>query len=220
MTIAVCLLTCDRADYTRRTLSSFLVRNPEAAERFRLLHADDASRSPENLELAAAAGFETVVRHSRRCGNLATRIALIEAAATLAPWIFVLENDCESVRPFPWALFEYISKNKHIYTLRLFGQFKGAGRRDPCKTTNQWTGRRVRWTPLEGAPEPAEVGLVHWTAQPSVTRARSIVALHKGHRKLGLTARVTRNVLNHFGDIRTNPGGADRPAFELEPLSC
>ena len=217
--IAVCLLTCNREGYTRRTLESFLQHNPDAADRFRLFHADDASTTSENCALAAAAGFETIVRHSRRCGNLATRIAAIEAAASVAPWVFVLENDCESIRPFPWALFSFVSKNKHIYTLRLFGRFKGAGRREPCRKYNKWTRTRVKWVPLEGAPEPAELGVVHWTSQPSVTRAKSIVALHRGARKLGLTARVTRNVLNHFGDIRTNPLGADRP-LQLEGATC
>lgn len=207
--IAVCLQTCDRPEYTRRTVESFLDLNPNR-DRFTLLHADDASVEPANLELAALSGFRTVVQHSARCGNLATRLSLIEAAKQFAPWMLLLENDCESVRPFPWEIFDYVAGLKKVYALRLFGEFKDAAGRQPCKRTHQWKGERaVKWTPLEGAPEPAEIADIHWSAQPTVTRVKSAIALHrKGKRELGQTVRVLENVFVHIGEERTRAAGA------------
>lgn len=222
--IAVCLLTCDRVEYTRRTLESFARHNPDRS-RFVLLHADDASRDGRNAELAGAAGFATLVQHTARAGNLATRIALLEAAAAGgAEWVLVLENDCESVRPFPWPLFDFCRRQKHVYCLRLFGKYKDADKRQPCKTINQWAGLGsppVIWTKAAGAPEPAEVGIIHWTAQPAVTRTRHVLAIHRDRvrRKLGLTVRVLENVFHHIGLERTNPRGADKP-LELGGAAC
>jgi hypothetical protein len=210
--IAVLLMTCDRPAYTRRTLETFLAHNPDRS-RFVLLHGDDASIAPDNLELAAAAGFRTVIRNTgRRRGILALRTALIDAAAPLTKWALVLENDLESRRPFPWALFDHVRYQSKFYALRLFGAFKDADQAEPCKTVHQWTGRDVRWASLEGAPEPAEVADVHWSAQPTVTRTKALVALHHHHsRTLGLTARVVDNVMVHIGATRTR---------ELAEVAC
>lgn len=204
MNVAVCLMTCDRNDYTRRTLESFRAMNPDLS-RFVLLHGDDASRDGTNARLAAEAGFQTVVEHRVRCGNLALRHAMIEAAAHFAPWVLILENDIESVRPFPWPLFDFVSLNKKIYCLRLFGRYKDAAGADPCKVTNQWSRNRpVQWYTLADAPERAQYGAIHWSAQPSVTRVVSAIALHrKNQRQLGLTARVLENVMVHIGAERT-----------------
>lgn len=204
--VAVCLMTCDREDYTRRTVESFLDQNPDRS-RFVLLHGDDASVSPANLELAGLAGFRTIVRHSVRCGNVATRLALTEAAAHFAPWMLLLENDLESVRPFPWPLFDYVAPLKKVYALRLFGKYKDAAGLEACKVTDQWKGeRRVHWKTLADAPEPCELGVIHWSAQPTVTKTKSAIALHRnGKRELGKTVRVLENVFVHIGQIRTLP---------------
>jgi hypothetical protein len=131
----------------------------------------------------------------------------LEAAAHFAPWVLLLENDIESVRPFPWSLFEAITENHDVYCLRLFGRFKDALGLDPCKATHQWRRNRpVKWSALKGAPEPAEIGAIHWSAQPSVTRVPSALALHRrGDRVLGLTVRVRDNVMVHIGAERTAP---------------
>jgi hypothetical protein len=210
-TIAVCLMTCDRDGYTRRTIDSFLEQNPDRS-RFVLLHGDDASKDQKNHRLARAAGFRTVVQHQVRCGILATRIAMIQAAANFAPWVLVLENDQESIRPFPWELFDFVARNKKIYCLRLFGEFKDAARRDRCKVTHQWKRHRlVKWYPLEGAPEKSQFGAIHWSAQPTVTRVISAIAIHCKHKRdVGLTARVLNNVMVHIGEERT----------AAEPVAC
>lgn len=204
MKIAVALLTCDRPAYTARTIDSFLAHNPDRSQ-FALIHGDDASRDPSIAGMVEAAGFETVVRHSVRCGHLAMRHAMVGAAAHYADWVLLLENDMESVRPFPWALFNYVSGLRKFYCLRLFGQFKGPHGVEPCKTTHQWKdNRKVIWRRLSGTPEPAEMADIHWSSQPSVTRASSLQAFHrKGVRDLGLTARVVSNVMIHIGVERT-----------------
>lgn len=207
--IALCLQTCDRPELTARTLASFVAFNDPA--RFLLLHGDDASRDLDNHNLAKAAGFRTVVQTSVRMGVIAVRRALFDqAAARHADWVLLLENDCESVRSFPWPLFEFVSQFPGIYCLRLFGAFKGPNETDPCKAVSEWasSGDPVRWKRLVKAPEPAEIGTIHWTAQPAVTRTSEAVSIQLGHwrdLRKARTVRVVANVLVHIGADRT-PG--------------
>jgi len=205
MRVAVCLQTADRSDYTARTLASFAAHND--LKRFALFHGDDASATTENRDLAHAYGFKTLVRTKARIGCLPLRTALIVAAARHADWILLLENDIDSVRPFPWALLHHVASIKWLYTLRLFGAFKGPNQTDPCHIVNKWKPEKpVKWKALGKSPEPAEYGLIHWSAQPSVTRTRPLVDLHcSGIRELRLkTARVVDNVMVHIGDVRTH----------------
>lgn len=205
-TIAVLLQTCDRPDYTARTLETFTAHNAGAP--FLLLHGDDASEdAPGMRELASRHGFETVVQSDQRSGVLATQAALFRAAARRrADWVLMLENDIDTLRPFPWALFDFVRKQPSIYCLRLFGRFKDAGKTVACKTTHSWERNApVEWKPLRQAPEMAQVGRIHWTPQPAVSRTRDVLALHKGIRPMALTARVKKNVMGHFGVERT-PG--------------
>lgn len=220
MTIAVTLLTCGRVAYTRQTLESFSAQHPDARTEFLLLHADDASTEPEILELAQAHGFETVVRNPSRRGVRALRAAVVQVAAERgADWVLVLENDWEWVRPFPWALFHHlVGTRPDVYHLRLYGTHKDRERRLRCWTFDMSRGRQaVSWARLEGAPEPAEVGFIHWGAPPAVTRmaeARRLCVLPPGtgydgsgdtHEMLASgrlnlkVARVIENVVFHIG---------------------
>jgi hypothetical protein len=203
--IAVCLLTCDRADYTERTLRTFAAQNDTS--RFRLLHADDASTDDRVPALAHAYGFQTVARSETRRGWLAMRIALFESAARQAEWILFLENDQEWLRAFPWAVFDYVRKQSNIYCLRLYGEYKDRGEQ-PCMTVHKQGSRLqpVKWRRLKYAPERTQVGLIHWGAQPSVTRALPLLELHRYGMESGdLTARVLQNVTVHIGAQRTTP---------------
>lgn len=204
--IAVCLLTCDRVGYTERTLETFSACNPDQS-RFVLIHGDDASVEPTNIELARAHGFRTVVRNQTRWGNLKLRTKLITKAAKLAPWTMILENDIESVRPFPWALFDYVAKDDRVSSLRLFGPFKDRDGLEACLTTHKKKDHApVKWRPFRGAPEGAQVGDIHWSAQPTVTRSHELLTLHKtGVEPAGLTVRVKSNVMFHIGRERTRP---------------
>lgn len=205
MNIAVALLTCDRVDYTARTLETFARHND--LSRFILLHADDGSVDTRNEELAQKYGFRTVVRHQFRRGWLVTRLRLIRRAAKRAPWILSLENDIETVREFPWALFTYAAKDPGISCLRLYGRWKDRARKDACLTRHKATGEWVRWRPFRGAPEDSQIGLIHWSAQPSVTRADDLVSHHRpgGPPLGGLTVRPKKNVTYHIGVERTAP---------------
>jgi hypothetical protein len=204
--IAVALQTCDRALYTQKTVESFRAHNPDLS-RFVLLHGDDASSDPSVLSIAQSAGFRTVSQMYQREGWLPTRIALLAHACFLAPWVLLLEDDCETVRPFPWALFDFVSASPKVDTLRLYGDYKNVDGLDKCLTFDK---RRrvpgatmappdVRWKPIKGAPEPSEGAYIHWSPQPAVTRSDVLWRLHTGGQMLGRTARVIQNVTSHIG---------------------
>lgn len=203
--IAIALLTCDRYDYTARTLQTLAAQND--LSRFRLVHVDDCSTDPRVVPLVQSYGFETVLRQRERRGWRISRYTLLWKSARRAPWILFLENDIESLRPFPWKLFDHIRTLPAIYCLRLYGQFKDRARREPCLTTHKRLDHQpVEWRRLKGAPEKTEVGLIHWSAQPCVTRIGELMSLHKtGVEPMGLTARVTSNVMAHIGVERTAP---------------
>jgi GT2 family glycosyltransferase len=203
--IAVALLTCDRAEYTARTLKTFAEHND--LSRFVLLHADDGSEDTRNNDLAQSYGFTTVVDHPKRRGWLVTRTRLLRRAAKRAPWIFNLENDIETVREFPWRLFEYAAKDYSISCVRLYGRWKDRARLDACLTRHKATGEPVEWRPFRGAPESSQIGRVHWSAQPSVTRSDDLVSHHRisGPPLGGFTVRPKKNVTFHIGLERTPP---------------
>jgi GT2 family glycosyltransferase len=203
--IAVALLTCDRVEYTQRTLETFAAHND--LDRFVLLHADDGSEDTSNNDLAQSYGFTTVVDHPTRRGWLVTRTRLLRRAAKRAAWILNLENDIETVRPFPWTLFEYASKDYSISCLRLYGQWKDRDRKDACLTRHKATGERVDWRPYRGAPESSQIARIHWSAQPSVTRADDLLSHHRisGPPLGGYTVRPKKNVTFHIGLERTPP---------------
>lgn len=204
-TIAVALMTCNRADLTARTVESFVAFNDP--RQFVLLHADDASDDPRAREIAREAGFETVVQTPKRMGVRVTRTALIEVATARAPWVLMLENDILSLRTFPWRLFEHVVKTPQVYCLRLYGRYKDADRLEPCLTTHKRRGHSpVEWRPFKYAPEKSQIGKIHWSAQPSVTRSRELLSLHLTGKEPGyFTARVKKNVMAHIGTERT-PG--------------
>jgi GT2 family glycosyltransferase len=212
--IAVALLTCDRVEYTAKTLETFARHND--LDRFVLLHADDGSEDTRNEDIAQSYGFTTVVSHEHRRGWLVTRTRLIRRAAKRADWILNLENDIETARPFPWPLFEYAAKDRGVSCLRLYHRWKDRERLDACLTTHKATGAPVHWRPLRGAPESAQIGCIHWSAQPSVTRSDDLVSHHRiGAPPMGgMTVRPKKNVTFHIGVERTTPRMDAMPALE------
>lgn len=203
--IAVCLQTCERYDLTARTLETFARHNDLA--KFTLLHGDDASVDDRILPLVQSYGFETVVHTATRSGVLAVRAKLIARAKSRAAWLLLLENDIETLRTFPWALFEHIRKDRRVYCLRLYGRYKDRARTDKCLETHKWHDHApAGWKALKGAPEKAQIGLIHWSPQPCVTRSKALLAIHRaGPEPTGLTVRVKNNVTSHIGAERT-PG--------------
>jgi hypothetical protein len=207
--IAVCLLTSDRYDYTAFTLRTFAAMND--LSQFALFHADDGSVDGRVPALATSYGFRTLVHSSKRRGWLHTRLHLFRAVAkTKAQWVLFLENDVEWVRAFPWPLFDLIRRYADIYCLRLQGVYKGRNGTDPCMTYHKDDRRKpVKWKAVKQAPEPAQVGQIHWSAQPSVTRIRPLLELHEyGMQSPDRTVRVLNNVTYHIGARRTEELGA------------
>lgn len=226
--IAVCLITCNRESYTRETVESFMDMNAgePGFERFDLLHGDDASATKLNTSLADRAGFHLVVESPTRVGitDMIRRMAVRVQRAGQSHML-LLENDWKSVRPFPWELFDYFAAVPCAYTLRLTGQFKewddetNRGRR-PFGTDHAGRGNKpVHWAPLMDAPEPAEMGSIHFGNPPGVTRIETLLWLLKGcvsenevRQKSGslevgndYTIRPAENVFYHIGAERT-PG--------------
>ena len=207
MTVAVGLQTCNRLDLTYRTVTTFYGQNDPS--RFLLLHADDASDDPAVFVLAKEYGFRTVVHNLEREGMTATRHRLIAAAARRgADWFLLLENDIETVRPFPWPLFDYASKNPNVVCLRLYGRYKDVDGLEPCLTTHKRRGHQpVKWRAFRGAPEKSQIGEIHWSAQPAVTRIGPLLNLHRyGAEPDGWTVRVKKNVVSHIGEGRRTEG--------------
>lgn len=220
MKVAVTFVTCDRIAYSARVLETFAQHNDLSA--FDLIHADDASTETDIFPLVERYGFSTLARSTERQGAQRTRTAITEAAAERgADWILMLENDWEWARPFPWALLEYCADRGDVYNLRLLGQFKEIGPdgqpRRPFFTRHMGLpGRPVtKWTRLTDAPEPAEMGSIHFGSPPNVCRTKEAVWLQSGMdcdqavaRKSGelhplQVVRPIENVCWHIGAERT-----------------
>jgi hypothetical protein len=215
--IAVALMTCERYDYTKRTVESFVHHNPDRS-RFILLHGDDGSRDHRVRRLPPVYGFRTVAQERYRQGWLPMRRLLIRRAARLAPWILLLENDLESVRPFPWDMFDWVAAHEAVQCLRLFGLYKGPRNTYPCLTLqkgDKHDRKPARWTPVLDAPEPCQRGLIHWSALATVGRADLLVTLNHGFKQLANrpvdTVRVLDNVFLHIGVKQTPKMLRERP---------
>ena len=167
--IAVCLLTADRLELTRRTLESFRAHHG-AGKEFLLLHADDASQDLEDvLELTRSFGFLNVYQAPERRGQIPALLAMWGHAHALgANRILHLENDQEFVAPIPVAM------TSPQYSTRLYGEFKGrAGPRARTGDLILGTDRPIAWETLNDrwdyAPE------AHWGGQPSITWAETLL---------------------------------------------
>lgn len=223
--LAVCLITCDRVDYTRETVTTFADMNRgNEWDRFDLLHFDDASTDTRTVQVANAAGFLQSWVNPRRLGVTATIRRAAQTAQSLGhTHVLILENDWTSARPFPWELYEYFLAVPVAYTLRLTGQYKewdaetNKGRR-PFGVNHAGRGEKpVSWCPLMDAPEPAEMGAIHFGNPPAVTRIETLLWLLNGPTsekevrfKCGslevgndYTIRPAFNVFYHIGAHRT-----------------
>lgn len=221
MRIALCLITCERYDYTALTLKTLAEHND--LKRFVLIHADDASTDERIGPLVRGYGFQTY-RSTERFGVMATqRLAVMAARDAGCEWTLIQQNDFEWVRPFPWQLFNCVVNDKQVYCMRLYGHRKGrqgrlanavAGPRHKGKD-----GAVVDWQPYRGTcfsvpDEPAEIGDVHWCSPPAVTRTDVLWWLLDGALKDAdcrlksgeldlMTVRPVENVVWHIGEERT-----------------
>lgn len=214
--IAVALLTCDRYDYTVKTVDSFLEHNDPS--KFLLFHADDASTDPRVVEYVQSRGFATVVRNDKRQGCSATTTALIRAVTdrvqhdTLTVY---LQNDFESVRPLPVTLIaELLSRGdvsfvqlayrrpRSPYMKRLRYVWPDGA---PWTFGDSQRGEYV-WTHVGGGTgyHPTVATLAMWLQCVGVKRELHFLRATK--RLSRRVARLTRPVMRHIGR-RVTPNG-------------
>lgn len=225
MSVAIALQSCGRLDLTTQTLETFRQHNATIPPWVRLIHAEDGRIDKRNEALATSMGF-TCVSHSRRLGNTLCRKHLIRQSAKLGvSHIILLENDWETIRPWPWELIQWMTEQPDIYHMRFWHEWKiprkynawvEAGRKGYVSRHRGRNNSDPSWKLFTGAPEPIEIGDIHWSAPPAVTRLDEALWLHKGVRAESgsiqrsgeithKVARVMENVIWHIGEARRTP---------------
>lgn len=198
--IAVCLLTSGRPEYTETTLRTFSQHN-SGRDDLLLLHADDGSADQLNIDLARAHGFRTVHRSPVRTGGIPALRAMWTAAWQMgARRILHLENDFEWVGAVPdieWPC------------VRLYGEFKGRGAlHEATRRIDLVTRKTVDWQPHH---VPGwERGLIHMGGPPSIVDIDLLMPRIERARVLkdiGMftidTIRPVENIVWHIGAITT-----------------
>lgn len=192
MRIAACLLTADRPESTLRCLNS--VHALGLPEDSLLLHGDDASAGGANCAIAAALGFQTVIRTGRRYEDRRGIITLCralwsEARRRGATHILHLESDQEFVRDL----------NLHVIRLaqsvRLYGRlkFRDPGNpRSPAGVHRYGTRERIDWQPT--ALTGWERGQAHWGGQASITRVDLLLGAIAHARRLSDVSRTLNSL--------------------------
>jgi len=235
MKLAIIVLTCGREDLSKRTFESFVKFNGMcefAPFEVKKYHADDASETRQNEGLARLHGFEPIASTKTRTGIQGMHELIIGRVTKRCQptHIMILENDWESARPMPWRLIEYMMHKPDVYHLRLWHDYKHLGRAT-ANDFKPWPHRGHRgrkdprtvsgfvatnWQDDLDAPEPAEIGDIHYGNPPNICRAKELRWLHEntGSEKAMIqksgqitarTLRVKKNVFWHIGDERT-PG--------------
>lgn len=165
MTMAICLLTADRPEYTNETLTTLERFNPRLCDDYVLLHADDGSAEDSNQLMAEAAGFLTCYRTKERRGVVPALRVMWKTAADLgASHILHLENDIRSL----WRL----PDRRDADSVRLYGEYKGEGTSYPTGPHIMGSRELIEWREVGGRWQRAQC---HWGAQPSITRTDLLV---------------------------------------------
>jgi hypothetical protein len=204
-TIAIGLLTCNREDYTQRTLETLALHND--LSRFILVHADDGSETCENMDIASDFGFRESFRAHRREGQFAMlKCLLAMAQRKQADWFLYLENDWEWVRPFPWEVMSLLAPDE---CMRLYGAQKGReGPRIDTGAHLMGTRILIDWRPRSDGWEAA---YAHWAGPPSVIATKRLAAyvdIEPSFKEVSntlwpMTWRPTENVCWHIGQQQT-----------------
>jgi hypothetical protein len=118
-----------------------------------------------------------------------------------------------------------MTEQPDIYHLRFWHEWKiprkynawvEAGRQGYVSRHRGRDNANPDWKLFTGAPEAIEIGDIHWSAPPAVTRIDEAVWLHKGVRAESgsiqrsgeiqhKVARVMENVIWHIGEARRTP---------------
>lgn len=206
--IAICLLTCNRPEITRRTVET--MKNHIDLSKFILLHGDDNSNTYENHVIARKAGFKTVVQTQKRSGVSVMWQNLIKSAKKAgADWVLMQENDWEWDRPLRIGELRDILTDNDIYYIRLFGENKERDGSSCCKT-HLGKGKVADWVFYK---DGWEMGDIHWGYPPNLTRIKEALFLSNVNKESDaqrlsgkinkLCVRSKRNFVYHIGETRT-----------------
>lgn len=209
--VAVCLLTCDRPALTAIAAQSFVAYNPGRRELL-LLHADGGSETGENVGIARAHGFQTLVAPPRaeRIGQMATLRIFLEAVQRAgAEWMVWLENDWESVAALPNERFIATSG---MDTIRLFGVRKmRTGPRALAGPHRIGTREPIVWTP---AMPGWEQGRAHWGGGGTIVRTDVLTRqVHQPRLKDVITADTALRSLRPLHNLMWSLGLETTPGF-------
>ena len=216
MTIAVALLTCDRYEYTVRTVEALLQCHPPGT--LDLYHGDDASTDARVVAYVQSKGFKTVMQNSTRLGCSPSTDLLMRAVADRvepATPILYLQNDLECVRPLPEQQVRALLDSPSVSFVQL-----------SYRTPRTRYARRIPWRSAEGEPwqfgdtthEVVFGGFnVGMGFQPSVAKIETwLPAVRNGSSEKDYRskteypdrqmARLTLPVFRHIGRRRTPDG--------------
>jgi hypothetical protein len=212
MKLAVCLLTADRPAYTAETVLGYL--NHAESPAHILLHADDGSVKRDNLEIATAAGFETVYTTQARVGQLSAVRYMWNAALNRgATHILHLENDQRFVAALPrWLPLALV----RFDCVRLYGDKRME--HGPRQRTGQHimgTKEPIDWQfQFQDASGSWLGASAHWGGQASITNAALLCAaaneaarfkdLSLGRLQRIQTLRPERTIVWHIGHTQTD----------------
>jgi hypothetical protein len=209
---AIVLLTCERTEYTRRTLEALMRYN--GLHDITRLHGDDASHDRRGRDYAQQAGFTTIDTPRRQRQGVARMTELLMRAAAEAgvDAVLNLQNDWECAQPIPWDDIGTALGDDRVYCVRLYGAYKSHHGRAGIHHGGREPRRVVHWIPYRLAGY--EVGDIHWGHPPSVTRIAEALTLTAGARTESesrersgrltrLTVRPVDNVFWHIGKERT-----------------
>ena len=206
---ALCLLTCNRPELTRQTVTSLQKYVP--LQDFILLHGDDSSDCRENHDIAKSVGFKTVFQTRTRRGVAFMWNSLIhQAKDNGAQFVFMQENDWQWIRPLDPQIIKTFQKDESLYNMRFWGAFKDEQKQLKSVPLHQSKGIEPNWKPyMQGW----EVGDIHWCYPPNITRIEEAIYLSRGEREGAciersrhiskLVLRPTQNYVFHIGHERT-----------------
>lgn len=126
MQIAVGLLTCDRYDYTMRTIESLLLHNDIGS--WKLFYADDCSTDDRIRPAVEGCGFCPVAMNEDRKGCTVASGAMIHAIHEVVgdDWFLLyLQNDFESIRPIPVNIIDHAIRSEGVGSCRLWHATEG-----------------------------------------------------------------------------------------------
>jgi hypothetical protein len=216
MKLAVALLTCDRYDYTVKTVEALLQHHPLGT--LELYHGDDASADPRVTEYVQSKGFRTLVQMDARVGCSPCSDRLIHAVAEhieTTTILLYLQNDFVCERPLPEQQLRDLLDRPDVSFVQLCYR----------KSRSRYN-RRIRWHSNEHEPwiygdtthdvvfAGFGVGVSFW---PSVGKIETwLPAVRDGARERDFRSkteypnrqmcRLTLPVLRHIGRRRTPHG--------------